>query len=90
MFFVYDSPQPVAFWMGNTLIPLDMLFFDASGRLERVKDNATPHDQTPIVGGEDIRTSSRSTAAFAGPRHRPGRCLHHLGLDQAIAAWPCD
>ena len=26
MLFVFDPPQPVAFWMKNTLIPLDIIF----------------------------------------------------------------
>ena len=55
MLFVYDRPQPVAFWMKNTLIPLDMLFFDAAGRLVRVKSEAQPHDETPVVGGDAIQ-----------------------------------
>jgi uncharacterized membrane protein (UPF0127 family) len=55
MLFVYDRPQPVAFWMKNTLIPLDMLFFDGEGKLVRVKSEAQPHDETPVVGGDAIQ-----------------------------------
>lgn len=33
MLFVFDQPMPLAFWMKNTLIPLDILYFDAGGEL---------------------------------------------------------
>lgn len=33
MAFLFESPQPVRFWMKNTLIPLTILFFTESGEL---------------------------------------------------------
>ena len=33
MLFVFDTAQPLAFWMKDTLIPLDILFFDENLRL---------------------------------------------------------
>ena len=43
MLFVFkDSNEPVAMWMKNTYIPLDMLFMNAKGQVDYIKVNATP------------------------------------------------
>lgn len=56
MVFLYDKPAIQKFWMRNTLIPLDMLFFDRNGRLAHIEHNARPHDLTPR--GPDIPVCS--------------------------------
>ena len=56
MLFVYESPQRASFWMKNTLIPLDMIFADSTGRITRVHSNAIPQDLTPIDGGDGVTT----------------------------------
>ena len=48
MLFLYDRPQPAAMWMKNTLIPLDMVFISAEGRVHRIEANAEPFSLTVI------------------------------------------
>ncbi len=48
MLFIFDPPRPAHFWMKDTLVPLDMLFFDAQGKLVCLKPNARPHDLKPF------------------------------------------
>lgn len=47
MLFVHAAPQYSRFWMKNTLIPLDMLFFDDVNRLVHIEHSAEPGDLTP-------------------------------------------
>src|SRR5215468_3953383 len=42
MLFIFPDVTPRAFWMMNTLIPLDMLFIDAERRILNIQDNAPP------------------------------------------------
>lgn len=39
MIFVFDGDGPVAFWMKDTLVPLDMIFVGADGKVRRVFAN---------------------------------------------------
>jgi uncharacterized membrane protein (UPF0127 family) len=54
MIFPYDPPRDVAFWMKNTLIPLDIIFVRADGHIARVAANATPLSLEPVPSGEPI------------------------------------
>jgi uncharacterized membrane protein (UPF0127 family) len=90
MLFVYETPQPVAFWMRNTLIPLDMLFFDGAGRLARIHHDAVPGDETPIPGGDDIRYVLEINGGMAEALDIDlGAEIRHPALDQTAAAWRC-
>ncbi|HEX5756183.1 MAG TPA: DUF192 domain-containing protein [Arenimonas sp.] len=42
MLFVYEREQPLAFWMKNTRIPLDILFFDQERRLVSILKRVPP------------------------------------------------
>ena len=90
MLFVYPEAGPVAFWMRNTLIPLDMLFFDEAGRLARVHENAKPLDETPIIGGDAIRYVLEINGGMTKTLGiDEGAELQSPAIDQATAAWPC-
>lgn len=91
MLFVYEKPQRAGFWMKNTLIPLDMIFADASGRVTRVHSNAIPQDTTAIDGGEGVAFVLEINGGLATRLGiAPGSELRHPAVDPATAAWPCD
>jgi uncharacterized membrane protein (UPF0127 family) len=42
MLFVFDRDDILSFWMKNTLIPLDIVWFDAGGRIVDISAEAQP------------------------------------------------
>lgn len=42
MLFFYPSCTSASFWMMNTLIPLDMIFIEADGRIARIAEMTVP------------------------------------------------
>ena len=89
MLFVYERPQPVSFWMRNTLIPLDMIFLDEAGTVTRVHENAVPLDETPIPGGDGVLAVLEINGGLASVIGiGEGAEMRHPAFGDA-AAWPC-
>jgi uncharacterized membrane protein (UPF0127 family) len=90
MLFVYPRPGPVAFWMKNTLIPLDMIFLDDTGTVRHVHHNAVPGDLTPIKGGRDILAVLEINGGLAKSLGiSAGSQVRHPAFAPSRAAWPC-
>jgi hypothetical protein len=89
MLFVYDRPQSVSFWMRNTLIPLDMVFADAQGKVTRVHAEAVPLDETAIRGGPGVQYVLEINGGLAEAFGiGPGTEMRHPSIGPE-AVWPC-
>ncbi|MCF3594148.1 DUF192 domain-containing protein [Rhodobacteraceae bacterium LMO-12] len=90
MLFIYPRPSFVAFWMKNTRIPLDMIFLDAQGVVQRVHHQAVPGDLTQIPGGSNILAVLEINGGLARAIGiTEGSEMHHPAFG-AKAAWPCE
>ena len=86
MLFLFNQPEPRSFWMRNTRIPLDLGYFDASGRLLEIHalypydENAVPsRSQKVLIAVETNR------GWFARNQIKPGAQLDLESLTQAIS-----
>lgn len=91
MLFVYSAPTHAVFWMKDTLIPLDMLFFDQTGRLTTLHSMAQPQDLTQIDGGDGVAFVLEINGGLAERLGLGvGAELRHPSVPAEIAAWPCE
>ena len=91
MLFVYPNPQPVGFWMRNTLIPLDMLFIDPNGKVAYIHENATPLDETTIFGGNNIQYVFEINGGMANVLGiNVGSVVRHPTISGPEVIWSCD
>ncbi|GHE04192.1 hypothetical protein U879_01905 [Defluviimonas sp. 20V17] len=90
MLFLFGKPGPVSFWMHDTLIPLDMIFMDQSGRVTRIHANATPLSDMPINGGSRVFAVLEINGGMAARADiRPGTVMRADTMPQKRAAWRC-
>ena len=50
MIFVFAREEPLAFWMKNTRIPLDIIYLDAAGQVVSIRQ-MKPHDLRTVPSG---------------------------------------
>lgn len=55
MLFDFDTDRPVAMWMKNTYIPLDMIFIRSNGTIANVARNTVPLSETVVEAREPVR-----------------------------------
>jgi uncharacterized membrane protein (UPF0127 family) len=55
MLFDFHKPQPVTFWMKNTILPLDIIFIRDDGTISSIAGNAVPYSEAPIPSSEPVR-----------------------------------
>ena len=77
MLFDFQAEQPVAFWMKNTPLPLDMVFIDGAGTVVQVAaDTARLRGLDPLAPAGPRRPGlNAGTAARRGIR--PGAKVRH-------------
>ncbi len=54
MLFDFERTEPVAMWMKNTYLPLDMLFIRADGTVARIAADTEPLSTRTISSGEPV------------------------------------
>ena len=79
MLFVFDDEYPRSFWMKNTPLSLDILFFDAEGRWVSSQLSTTPFSTKSLPSG---LPAQYALEILAGESERLG-----LGQD-TILIWP--
>lgn len=65
MLFVFNDDRLAHFWMRDTLIPLDIVFFDRDGRIVWIHERAKPKDETYIMPPFPVRAALEIRAGAA-------------------------
>nr|WP_298718888.1 DUF192 domain-containing protein [uncultured Steroidobacter sp.] len=81
MLFIYPQPQPVAMWMKNTYVSLDMLFVAPDGKVIKVVQNTEPLSLKTIEsGGIVLGVVELPAGTAARLKIAPGAQVIHAAL----------
>ena len=65
MLFDFRSTRPVAMWMKNTLISLDIVFIAADGRIVNIARDTVPHSRATVPSAGAVRAVLELNAGTA-------------------------
>ncbi len=85
MLFDYGDPQPIAMWMKNTFIPLDMIFIAQDGKIVDFHERAVPMSLDTIeskVPAKAVMEVNAGTVARLGVQI--GDTVHYASFGNAL------
>ena len=65
MLFVFDISEPLAFWMRNTIIPLDIFYADSTKQIVTIISNTKPYSEEQILSVKPAMYVVEMNAGFA-------------------------
>ena len=89
MYFVYQTGRPVAFWMKNTPLPLDIIYINERGIVCSIAADTTPYSEEALPSGcaaQTVLELNGGEAKAAGIR--VGAPVRHPAV--ARPAWKCE
>jgi uncharacterized membrane protein (UPF0127 family) len=78
MLFVFEAPQPLAFYMKNTYVPLSIAFVDARGRILNIEDMRPLDESTHWSTGPALYAIEMRQGWFASKGIGPGDVVDGL------------
>ena len=89
MYFVDPSGRPVAFWMKNTPLPLDIIYINERGIVCSIAADTTPYSEEALPSGCAAQTVLELNAGEAQAAGiRVGAPVRHPAV--ARPAWKCE
>lgn len=52
MLFIFDKEAPQAFWMKNTIIPLDIIYVNSNKEIVSIAENTQPYSEASLPSGK--------------------------------------
>ncbi len=65
MLFDFEGDGPIAMWMKNTYVSLDMIFIRSDGVIARIAENTTPLSEQTIPSGAPVKAVLEVVAGTA-------------------------
>jgi len=78
MLFVFEAPQPLAFYMKNTYVPLSIAFVDSRGKILNIEDMRPLDESTKWSKGMARYAIEMRQGWFAGKGIGPGDTVDGL------------